>query len=197
MRVTVLLFSFWAVSSSASSAPLPFNDGMYASSLSICDAIEGGMEAWHEYFQSGIVRVINGPEITDYIETRCVVSNVRRDGDRVLFTAQCTTEDFVETVEGGYTYISPDAFHFRGQTLTRCDVAQSTAPDDGFAASTEEIIDLWSEANSGCRGGSGDDPRTMGACGAREEYDAILQGRGWCYGRPEDAEYQKAWQRCN
>ncbi|WP_156167893.1 hypothetical protein [Devosia epidermidihirudinis] len=186
-----------AVITPASADPLPFNDGMYSSSLSICDAIESGMEAWHEYFQSGIVRVINGPQISDAIETQCDLSNVRRVGDRVLFTANCVTWDVWETVEGGYTYISSDAFHFRGQTLSRCDAAQTVAPEDGFTASTEEIIDLWSEANSGCRGGSGDDPRTMGACGAREEYHAILQGRGWCYGRPEDAEYQKAWQRCN
>lgn len=196
MRV-VLCIVVAAFAVPANGATLPFNEGMYASSLSICDAIEGGMESWQEYFESGIVRVINGATISDYVETTCTASNVRRDGDRVLFTARCTTDDFVETVEGGYTYISPDAFHFRGQTLTRCDAAPSSAPDDGFAASTEEIIDLWSEANSGCRGGSGDDPRTMGACGARDEYDAILQGRGWCYGRPDDAGYQRAWQRCD
>lgn len=197
MRLSLCLLSFLVVAVPAQAAPLPFNDGMYASSLSICDAIESGMEAWSEYFQSGIVRVINGPQISDAIETQCDVSNVRRDGDRVLFTAKCVTWDVWETVEGGYTYISPDAFHFRGQTLFRCDAINASAPDDGFAASTEEIINLWSEANSGCRGGSGDDPRTMGACGAREEYGAILEGRGWCYGRPDDAGYQRAWQRCS
>lgn len=197
MRKFAFLYLLLAISSPARGAPLPFNDGMYASSLAICDAIEGGMEAWHEYFQSGIVRIIKGPVLTDYIETKCDVSNVRREGQRVLFQADCVTWDVWEMVEGSYTFVSPDEFQFRGQTLRRCDATNASAPHDGFSASTEEIIDLWTEANSGCRGGSGDDPRTPGVCGAREEYDAILQGRGWCYGRPDDAGYQRAWQRCN
>lgn len=85
----------------AQGAPLPFNDGIYASSLSICDAIEGGMESWQEYISDGIVRVINGATVSDYVETTCTASNVRRDGHRVLFTAQCITDELVETVEGG------------------------------------------------------------------------------------------------
>ncbi len=197
MRTPVLLLTCFSLATPVLGAPLPFNDGMYASSPAICEAINTGADAWYEQFPTGIARLIEGPQITDVMETKCDVSNVRRDGQRVLFSAKCVTWDVWETVEGTYSYVSPDAFHFRGQTLSRCDAPTLPAPRDGFSASTEEIIDLWAKANSGCRGGSGDDPRTMGACGEREEYDAILQGRGWCYGRPDDAGYQRAWQRCN
>ena len=128
MRTPVLLLTCFSLATPVLGAPLPFNDGMYASSPAICEAINTGADAWYEQFPTGIARLIEGPQITDVRETRCDVSNVRRDGQRVLFSAKCVTWDVWETVEGTYSYVSPDAFHFRGQTLSslRCPVTTRT-----------------------------------------------------------------------
>jgi hypothetical protein len=54
----------------------------------------------------------------------------------------------------------------------------------------------WEALNAACRGGSGDDPRTQEACARRDELDRRLAAAGWCYGRPGDLGYQRAWRAC-
>ena len=60
----------------------------------------------------------------------------------------------------------------------------------------EALIAEWTDLNSTCRGGSGDDPKTMKACDDREAVSAKLKKLGWCYGRPGDAGYQRSWILC-
>lgn len=45
----------------------------------------------------------------------------------------------------------------------------------------------WADLNEQCRGGSGDDPRTMRACDEREKVDVQLTQAGWCYGSLSEA----------
>lgn len=55
---------------------------------------------------------------------------------------------------------------------------------------------LWYQANEQCRGGSGDDPRTLAACDEREAYSKRLNQLGRCYGKEGQAGYQIEWHRC-
>ncbi|HJE71673.1 hypothetical protein [Pseudomonas oryzihabitans] len=56
----------------------------------------------------------------------------------------------------------------------------------------EQIDDL----NEQCRGGSGDDPRTMAACNKRDAFLSRLTKSGWCYGDDNQAGYQRYWKTC-
>lgn len=58
------------------------------------------------------------------------------------------------------------------------------------------MMRLWHEANSACRGGSGDDPKTELACEEREAYSTRLGQLGWCYGKQGEYGYQHQWHRC-
>lgn len=59
------------------------------------------------------------------------------------------------------------------------------------------LISQWHEANSKCRGGSGDDEATIAAC---DERDGALKDRlrdaNICYGREGEAGYQMVMHRC-
>ncbi|WP_454816574.1 hypothetical protein [Labrys neptuniae] len=71
------------------------------------------------------------------------------------------------------------------------------APQLVFAAQSSASIDQWKALNSQCRGGSGDDPATLRACGQRDALTRQLGKAGWCFGRKDDpdaASYQ--WHRC-
>jgi hypothetical protein len=50
--------------------------------------------------------------------------------------------------------------------------------------------------NDKCRDGSGDDPATADYCAIRDRADEQLRAKGWCWGRPDQAEYQKKWAPC-
>lgn len=57
-------------------------------------------------------------------------------------------------------------------------------------------IDQAERLNDRCRGGSGDDPATMEACEKRDAAYNRLEKSGWCFGKDDDASYQRTWQRC-
>lgn len=68
-----------------------------------------------------------------------------------------------------------------------------------FPAATEtaqELIALWKESNSVCRGAAGGDVKVAAACLSRSVYGAALNERDWCYGRNEDANADMVWHRC-
>lgn len=58
------------------------------------------------------------------------------------------------------------------------------------------MISLWGQANGQCRGGSGDDPKTLEACDERDAYGKRLGQLGWCYGKKGELGYQMRWHRC-
>lgn len=56
----------------------------------------------------------------------------------------------------------------------------------------EELIQDVSDLNDKCRDGW-----ILDFCRKRDNVYSELTKRGWCYGTPEQAEYQKNWQLCN
>ena len=58
------------------------------------------------------------------------------------------------------------------------------------------LIADWTRLNSLCRGGSGDDPATMKACGERDALTPRIEAAGWCYGQKGQFGYQYRWHAC-
>lgn len=66
--------------------------------------------------------------------------------------------------------------------------AQTSGPD------AAALISSVGALNRECRGVSG--PNTQRSCDQRERVYEALRQKGWCWGRPEQAEYQKWWTPC-
>lgn len=47
-----------------------------------------------------------------------------------------------------------------------------------------------------CQGGDPADPATWLACNQRDNITETLTARGFCYGKEDQAEYQKEWYLC-
>lgn len=62
---------------------------------------------------------------------------------------------------------------------------------------TPELIQLWEDSNSTCRGASGNDVKTWAACAARSVYGAALNERDWCLGHEGEAGADMAWHECD
>ncbi|WP_426957870.1 hypothetical protein [Muricoccus radiodurans] len=65
--------------------------------------------------------------------------------------------------------------------------AQPTAP---------QIMRMEREANTRCRGGSGDQPETQKSCGERDAYARVLNMMNWCFGRRGQVAAAHQWHRC-
>lgn len=60
----------------------------------------------------------------------------------------------------------------------------------------QKLIAKNDALNEKCRGGSGDDPRTIASCKQRDKVSQEILKAGWCWG-PDDAPgYQKKWTPC-
>ena len=68
----------------------------------------------------------------------------------------------------------------------------STAPPSEVAALIAREVQL----NGKCRGGSGDDPATMKACAERDTLVKQIRAHGWCWGRDDQIEADKQWEKC-
>jgi hypothetical protein len=79
-------------------------------------------------------------------------------------------------------------------------IALTAAPVAAQEASTQALVDqLLADAeayDARCRGGSGDDPETWSACGARDYAGYLLGQQGWCYGVPGQIGAEQAWAPC-
>ncbi|WP_288586101.1 hypothetical protein [uncultured Methylobacterium sp.] len=64
------------------------------------------------------------------------------------------------------------------------------------AEDVPRLLRDWSTLNGTCRGGRGDDPATPAACERRDALGRRLAAAGWCYGRPGEAGYRRAWRPC-
>jgi len=79
-------------------------------------------------------------------------------------------------------------------TSTTTPVAKKAS---GWTATEKGLIAGWIELNERCRGGSGDDPKTMEACELREAASAQLDSADICYGEEGQFGYQMKMHRCN
>jgi hypothetical protein len=73
---------------------------------------------------------------------------------------------------------------------TFVDAAKGQAPEVKKWLDRTFMLDGW------CRGDSGDLPTTDKACVLREVTGAELEKLGWCYGKNDEAGYQKRWHVC-
>lgn len=181
----------------AVAGPLPFADGRYVVEPELCFLSDEEMSFAFGDRVGTFTRIIEGKQLADGYEMSCVVSNVIESASKVSFTASCSSEGEVNTIEGDYTKVSENAFRVYGRLFRRCgsDAAISEYTD-GLDADTGELVSAWDDANSRCRGGSGNEPKTLAACGERDSYDVMLAGRQWCYGENAQAGYQAFWAPC-
>ena len=64
------------------------------------------------------------------------------------------------------------------------------------ASRPSRMIAEWTRLNSLCRGGSGEDHRTVEACDARDKLIKQIDKKGWCYGKKAQLGYQFRWHAC-
>jgi len=58
------------------------------------------------------------------------------------------------------------------------------------------IIFKEREFNEKCRGGSGDNPKTIEACDARDALVLKLNKLSWCFGKENQSGYEMSWHQC-
>ena len=69
--------------------------------------------------------------------------------------------------------------------------------NDKHAVAPTVLLQHWENENLNCRGGSGDDPKTLVACERRNSISLKLENVGWCYGRKGEFDYQMQWHQCD
>lgn len=74
--------------------------------------------------------------------------------------------------------------------------AQSQSHTAERSESVPELIELYTQSDSGCRLTRGEDDEILVACLARSFYGAALNERGWCFGRESEANAEMEWHEC-
>lgn len=74
--------------------------------------------------------------------------------------------------------------------------APKALPAPRAPVSIQQLIDQEDELNDRCRGGSGDDPKTLTACDRRDQLYSQIQAKGWCYGHASQIEADRQWEPC-
>jgi len=59
-----------------------------------------------------------------------------------------------------------------------------------------DLINKMQPLDDACRGGSGDNPRTISICKKRDAVINQIAASGWCYGPDDAPEYKKDWVLC-
>jgi hypothetical protein len=70
------------------------------------------------------------------------------------------------------------------------------APSSADSTNAQALVSEWQELNGQCRGGSGNEQKTMDACGRRERVGGQLSQSGYCYGQHGEYGYQAKWHVC-
>jgi hypothetical protein len=104
----------------ARSGPLPFPDGRYVTDKALCGLSEQEMLDRHGDMLGTMVRIIDGPRLTNAYEMSCTVSGVRSDGDSIHFRAECGREGEAGTVAGRYVRVSDTSFRLGQETFSLC-----------------------------------------------------------------------------
>lgn len=74
--------------------------------------------------------------------------------------------------------------------------AQSPLQSPDASKTVPELIELYTQSDSGCRLTRGDDDEVQVACTARSFYGAVLNERGWCLGKEHQANADMEWHEC-
>lgn len=59
-----------------------------------------------------------------------------------------------------------------------------------------ELIELYTQSDSGCRLARSRDVKVVVACLARSVYGAALNEKGWCFGKDDQANAEMEWHEC-
>ncbi|MCF3638734.1 hypothetical protein LXM94_01950 [Rhizobium sp. TRM95111] len=175
---------------------LPFPDGRYVTNPDLCWMSEDQLIEKHGDRVGAMVRVLSGNRIFNAYEMVCTVLKVSTEGDQVSFRASCENEGETESVEGRYVTLTATSFRLGERVFAHCPALNPSWQFPDVAWPVENIIGLWNEANGFCRGHSPSDPRMHTGCESRETYGKMLDERGWCYGRENEAGYQMSWHVC-
>ncbi len=83
--------------------------------------------------------------------------------------------------------------------LKDCNVEKPNENSVAKAATpaVKAMLDEYSEINSKCRGGAGDDSNTQLACNKRDTLHEKLNSSGWCFGEEGQAGFEMVWHQCN
>lgn len=60
----------------------------------------------------------------------------------------------------------------------------------------KKMIDEYSDLNSKCRGGAGDNPETFKSCNARQLLAKEIDSYNWCHGRENEISPDMVWHEC-
>lgn len=74
--------------------------------------------------------------------------------------------------------------------------AQSSLQFPDASESVPELIDLYTQSDSGCRLARSKDVKVVTACLSRSVYGAALNERGWCFGKEDQANAEMEWHEC-
>ncbi|MGB3390633.1 MAG: hypothetical protein WBA88_21930 [Pseudaminobacter sp.] len=74
--------------------------------------------------------------------------------------------------------------------------AQSATQFPDAGESVPELIELYTQSDSGCRLSRSKDVKVVVACLSRAVYGAALNERDWCLGKQGQANADMAWHEC-
>jgi hypothetical protein len=74
--------------------------------------------------------------------------------------------------------------------------AQSLLQSPDTSQTVPELIELYTQSDSGCRLTRGNSDEVQVACTARSFYGAALNERGWCLGKETQANAEMEWHEC-
>lgn len=75
--------------------------------------------------------------------------------------------------------------------------AQAAPQFSDARESVPELIDLYTESDSGCRLTRSRDVKVVAACLSRSVYGAALNEKGWCLGKRDQANAEMEWHECD
>lgn len=96
-------------------------------------------------------------------------------------------------------------------TWTRCEASEqqsstenkfediNSTPDEeekNISSTEKKIVQEWYELNEICRGGSGDERKTLRACDMRDQLYRKMRSMNLCYGKNGQYGYQYRWHHC-
>ncbi len=74
--------------------------------------------------------------------------------------------------------------------------ASKEGSSQGARVDVGGLLTQWHDLNGQCRGGSGDEQKTVNACERRERVGRQLSQAGYCYGQRGEYGYQMKWHSC-
>lgn len=122
------LIATWAIAvisgifaSSSEAAPLPFIDGRYVVDQKLCGLADDALFDRYQDQVGGMLRIINGSELSNGYEMSCRIDRVTITGADVRFRALCENEGEPTEVRATYRALSSTSFAIGSRRFTLCE----------------------------------------------------------------------------